>query len=134
MGPSAPADRLLRTTLWLTAPLNLLVAYSFAIPDGALGELLQLPQGGDAFYRLLAATLVGLFGLVYLWLALQPQPDRALVLVGASGKTLAALCAIALYFADSLAGVPALFMSGDLLLAGIWFYWLARQVPQHPRG
>ena len=134
MGPSAPADRLLRTTLWLTAPLNLLVAFAFAFPGSAFAQLLQLPQGGDAFYRLLAASLVGLFGLVYLWLALQPRPDRGLVLVGACGKTLAALCAIALYLADGLAAVPALFMSGDLLLAGIWFYWLARQVPQHPRG
>ena len=36
-----------------------------------------------------------------------------------------AMTAVALFLAGQLAGVTALFLSGDLLIASLWFYWLA---------
>ena len=115
---------LVRASLWITAPLNLLAGIAFALPGSTLGKLLQLPQPAHPLYSLLCGMLVALFGLVYFWLARQPVPNRPLLFVGACGKGLAAFIAIGLFSVAQLSGTTAAILSGDLLLAALWLYWL----------
>lgn len=119
-------ESVIRTSLWVTAPLNLLVAAALAFPSSWAGSLLELPAQTHPFYTLLVGALVALFGFTYLWLALQREIVRPLLLVGACGKTLAVLISIALYALGQLSGVTATVISGDLLFAALWFYWLLR--------
>lgn len=116
---------LVRISLWVTAPFNITAAYIFIFPNSTVGNLLRLPQPAfGEFYMLLAASLVGLFGVVYIWMAVQPAIERSLLCVGAAGKSLAATIAIILAVSGQLSPVTAIVLSGDYLFAGLWFYWV----------
>ncbi len=117
--------RLVRWTLWITAPFNLLAAYAFAFPMGSVGNLLRLPQPAyGEFYMLMTASLVGLFGLAYIWMALQPAIDKPLLFVGAAGKAMAATTGLLLMLSGQLSTVTGTLLLGDYLFAGFWIYWL----------
>lgn len=119
-------ERLIRVSLWVTAPANLIVGYAFANPAGDLGRLLGLPDA-PAFYALFSGSLVALFGLVYIWLSTQPVLNRAVLCVGGLGKLIAVLVASTLFFVDEFSGTAALLISGDLVFVALWALYLARE-------
>lgn len=118
--------RVVRISLWITGPANLLAAYAFAFPSSAIGILLELPQQSSLLYTLFAGVFVGMFGLAYIWLATQPTFNKPLLLFSAAGKTMAVLIALVTYALGNLSGVTSLVISGDMLFAGLWFFWLLR--------
>ena len=115
-------DRILRSALWATVALNLLGVVVFSLPAIGLRSPL-LPLAVPPYFAALIAYTIALFGGVYAWLALQPQFNRALVVVGGLGK----LGFFALTVAYCLAGpVPvgmALNATPDLVFAGIFLWW-----------
>ena len=115
-------DRVLRTALWGAVALNALGVVVFALP--ALGYPSPLlPIAVPPFFAAQIGFTIALFGGVYAWLALQPQFNRALVVVGGLGK----LGFFALTVACSVAGVVPVEMAlnamPDLLFAGIFLWW-----------
>jgi len=112
-----------RISLWISAPANLIVATAIAFPSSSLGSLLELPDT-HPFYGLLSGAMVGLFGVAYGWLALQPEIDRPLLCLGACGKLLAVLISISLFTAGELSGVTAAVISGDLVFVVLWSAFL----------
>lgn len=115
---------LLRASLWTTAPLNLVAAFALAFPQSLPGALIGLPQQTYSLYTLLTGALVGLFGLVYAWMALQAEINRPLLLVGASGKLCAVTIAALLYVDGKLSALTAALFGGDLIFAGFWLIWI----------
>jgi len=114
-----------RTSLWITAPANLLAACAFAFPSSVLGTTLQLPDA-HPFYSALSASFVGIFGLAYVWLAQQPDISRPVLCLGACGKMLAALISVALFIAGDLSGVAASIISLDLVFVALWSVFLLK--------
>ena len=120
-------ERLVRISLWVTDPFNLLAGFVFAMPGSALRQLLMLPESPVSFYTIFAEAMVALFGGVYIWLALQAEINKPLLSVGAIGKALAVLIALGLFFDSNFAWLPTLFISGDLVFVVLWGYFIVRR-------
>jgi mannose-6-phosphate isomerase-like protein (cupin superfamily) len=112
----------LRRSLRIAALANLLAGAMFAVAP--LHPLFGLPSPSHALYALFSGGLIGLFGIVYGWLARQPTIHRALLWLGAGGKATAAGVCWVLYMAGHLSPTATALISGDLLFAGFWVYWL----------
>lgn len=114
-----------RTVLLLGSAFNLFGALVFLFPD-TIGAFAHLPPAGSIFYSWLLAMFVGLFGLVYGWLAFQPRISRSLIGLSAIGKVCVfgiSLCCW-LLGAISTAGLgPSII---DLLFSFVFFWWLSR--------
>jgi len=119
-------DRLIRSALWFSVAYNCGGAFLFAFPSSAPAQLAGFPAGVPAIYRALLAFFVVLFGGAYAWLARRPTIDRPLVALSAIGK--AGVFAIILLF-WVLGLIPCLGVlatTGDLVLAGIFAFWLSK--------
>lgn len=123
MVTSEAFDRLVRYSLWLTAPLNLAAAAAFAFPTAGLGAVFGLPDA-HLLYRLFSGGMIALFGLAYAWLAAQPVIHRPLLCVGACGKLMASVIGVALFASGNLSGVAAGLLGGDAVLALLWLVYL----------
>src|ERR1044071_1989517 len=102
-------DRL-RPILWASAAFNVFGAYLLAFPAAPLGQLAGLPLDVPLPYRALAAAFVLEFGAAYAWLAVQPQPNRPLLVLGAAGKAIAFFLIFAIWLSGQipLASVAAI--------------------------
>jgi hypothetical protein len=118
------SEGLVRGSLWITAPLNFAAGFAFAFPASLLGSLIQLPQQSHNLYAMFSGSLIILFGATYFWLALQTTILRPVLFIGACGKSLAVLVTVLLFFSGELSGVTTAFISGDIVFALLWFYWL----------
>lgn len=119
-------DKLMRIALWISVPFNLLAAYGVAIPASWLGQAMGLPMEVPAMYSVLLAWVITLFAAVYAWLALQKKIDRPMVVTVAIAKTGVFVNVFLLWVAGHGAGMTVLFACGDLVLAGIFFWWLVK--------
>jgi hypothetical protein len=117
-------DQLMRRALGFSALYNCAAAVLFAFPSSALGHLAGLPPTVPGLYRVLLGFFVVLFGGAYAWLALQPQIDRPLVAFAAIGKIGAFGIILALWLVGRGAGRGVIAATGDLVLAGIFAWWL----------
>lgn len=117
-------DSSVRTSLWVTAPMNLAAATVLAFPMIAPGQMLGLPPEAAPIYRGVAAYMIGFFGGIYFWLALQPQIDRGLLYAGALGKAGFVLLAVTLWLAGAAPGTIAAAATADLPFAVLWLAWL----------
>ncbi len=115
-------DRILRSALWASVALNALGVVVFALPALGFASPL-LPVAVPPFFAAQIGYTIALFGGVYAWLALQPQFNRALVVVGGLGK----LGFFALTVAYGIAGAVPLGMVlnalPDLAFAAIFLWW-----------
>ncbi len=117
-------DQIVRISLWITAPFNLIAAYAFAFPESGLGQILGLPYPSHPLFTLFSGSMVGLFGVMYAWLALQNAIVRPVLAFGATGKTIAVAIALYLYLGGLLSSTLILLISGDLIFAALWLYYL----------
>jgi hypothetical protein len=117
-------DTFIRRVLWATAVFNLGGALLFAFPGSLPGQLVGLPSPVPATYSVLLAFFVLLFGGAYAWLALRPTIDRPLVGFAAIGETGAFCIALALCLVGEAPARSILAVSGDLIFAGLFFWWL----------
>ncbi len=117
-------EQIVRISLWVTAPFNLLAAYAFAFPESALGQLLGFPYPSHPLFALFSGSMVGLFGVMYVWLVLQPTLIKPVLFFGATGKTIAVAIALYLYLGGLLSSTLMVLISGDLAFAALWFFYL----------
>ena len=112
-----------RKILWASALFNIGGALAFAFP-ATLGQLMGLPMPVPAIYSALLVMFILLFGGTYAWIAVQPQINRPMVVLGAIGK----ICAFGVVFGFWLIGEApvrgVLAASGDLFFASLFFRWL----------
>lgn len=83
-------------------------------PHEACGVFVRLGRG---------RVSVALFGGVYAWLALQPQFNRALVIVGGLGKLGFFCLTVAYCVAGAVPLGMALSATPDLVVAAIFLWW-----------
>jgi hypothetical protein len=121
-------DRFMRRALWLSVPYNLGGALAFAFPE-SLGRLAGLPAPVPYLYAASLAFLVTLFAGTYAWLARQPRMDRPLVTVLAIGKAGFFAVVLAGWLLGEAPGIGVAAASGDLVLAGIFAWWLLGAPP-----
>jgi hypothetical protein len=114
----------MRTALFATAVMNLVVAAAFLSPAAAFRSLLGLPEAEHLFYRTTVGLFVALFGLGYLWSAVVGRGERLFLGLAAVGKlsffTLLVGCwaSGALPFRAPLAG------TADLVFGALFLRWL----------
>ena len=89
-----------------------------------MGRLAGLPDYVPPLYRAMLALFVLLFGGVYAWLAVAHVIDRPLVAFSAIGKAAAFTTILTLGIAGQTAARAVPPVSGDLILAGIFGWWL----------
>jgi len=116
-------DDLMRRVLWASVLFNLFGALLFLFP-ASLGRLAGLPAPVPFAYSALLALFIVLFGGSYAWLALQSRFDRPLVAFGAIGKASAFAVVLACWVAGAVEGRAVLAITGDLVLAAIFAWWL----------
>jgi len=116
-------DDLMRRVLWASVFFNLFGALLFLFP-ASLGRLAGLPAPVPFAYSALLALFIVLFGGSYAWLALQPRFDRPLVAFAAIGKASAFAVVLACWVAGAVEGRAVLAITGDLVLAAIFAWWL----------
>jgi hypothetical protein len=114
----------MRTALWVSASFNLGAAFFFAFPSSWPGQLVGLPAIAPPVYRGVLAVFEALFGGAYVWLARRPVIDRPLVALGAMAKASAVTLIFILGAVGEVSGRFVLASSGDLVLAGIFAWWL----------
>jgi len=125
------ADRVLRPALWTTAAFNLGVALLIMFAESRPAQLAGLPEAGPALYRWLLAYLIGLFGVMYAWLAARPSIDRPMLVLATVGKAGAASVAVVCWLAGQATGRITLLASGDIVFAAIFVWWLSANSPQN---
>ncbi len=111
-------------SLWISFPLNLGAAYMFAFPSSWPGQMLKLPPTVDPIYAGLCALMVALFGFVYAWLALQPNVNQPLLVVGALGKACVFFLCAGLWLTGAASSLLVGAASIDLMLGLFWLFWL----------
>ncbi len=115
-------DRILRGALWATVALNVLGAIIFALP--ALGRSSPLlPVAVPPYFAAQIGFTIALFAGVYAWLALQPQFNRPLIVVGGLGKLGFFTVTAAYALAGEVPVAMALNATPDLVFAGIFLWW-----------
>ena len=119
-----PTTSLVKQTLGLSVPFNMLAAYLLAFPASAPAQLVELPTPVPALYTALTAFLVVLFGAMYAWMAIQEEVPRQFLFLGIIGKTGVFVIAAALWLASANSGRLVLLASGDLAFAMLWLSWL----------
>jgi hypothetical protein len=136
-------DYALRGALWVSVAYNGGGALLFAFPSSPLGQLAGLPAPVPPIYAALVAFFVILFGGAYAWLARQPAIDRPLVALAAIGKAGVFALLVTFWLLGEAPGRGVLAAIGDLVLAGIFAWWLLgaqpgapadRPAPATPRG
>ncbi len=115
-------DRVLRSALWATVAVNLLGVTVFALPAFGYPSPL-LPIAVPPYFAAQLAYTIALFAGVYAWLALQPEFNRALVVVGGLGKLGFYALTVAYWLAGALPFGMALNATPDLIFAGIFLWW-----------
>jgi hypothetical protein len=111
-------ETMVRTTLWLAFPFNLLAATTLAFPSSALGQLMGLPRDVSPLYSFMVAFFIALFGCAYAWLARQRSVDRPLLALGSIGKFGAFLIALSLWFGGAVSGLVVVVAIGGWYLQG----------------
>jgi hypothetical protein len=117
-------DNLMRRALWVSVVTNLSGGLLFAFPSSTLGQLAGLPPTAPPIYCALLALFVVLFAGAYAWLALQPNINRPLVAFAAIGKAGAFAVVFVFWILGMAPGRGVLPATGDLVLAGIFAWWL----------
>ena len=119
----------MRRALWASVCFNLGGALLFFFP-ASLGRLAGLPVPVPAAYAALLALFIVLFGGAYAWLALQPHFDRPLVAFSAIGEAGAFAVVVACWVAGAVEGRAVLAITGDLVFAAIFAWWLVGSAPR----
>ena len=120
-----------RISLAVSAPFNVLAGIAFAHPAGIPGVWLGLPTDTHALYSMFAGYMIGLFGIAYAWMAFQPSIAKPLLMFGAVGKLGAVAIVAALFMAAQVPLSLLLLIAPDILLALLWLFYLIREARRH---
>jgi hypothetical protein len=129
MGEFMISTALFRRILWAAAVFNVLGAFMLGFPASAAGQFAGLPAEVPLAYRAIVAAFVLEFGGAYAWLALQPEPDRPLVVLGGIGKAVVVLLVVALWATGLASDASLAMVTGDLIFAVMFALWLRGTKP-----
>jgi hypothetical protein len=116
-------DRGFRIILIVSFVFNMVGASLFGFPGSLMARMVNMPWP-PVIYRTVVTAFILIFGLAYLWLALQPVISRVLVGFSAVMK-LAIFGAIAVtWFHGDTPMTGLMIGTGDLVFAGLYVWWL----------
>lgn len=117
----------MRTALYATAVMNLLVAFLFLPPAGAMRDLAGFPPDAPSVYLLTVGLFVGLFGLGYLGMAVRATADPLFVAICAAGKLAFFSLLVGLWLAGALPARAPVIGSADFFFGAAFAAWLVRR-------
>lgn len=117
------SEATIRKSVWASVPFNCLGATAFAFPQSLPGRLLQVPDA-PAIQSFLLGFIILVFGLMYLWIAVQPEINRPLLAFGAIGKVGVFLIGAVLCVLGKAPLMLALGLVGDLAFGSLWLAWI----------
>jgi hypothetical protein len=121
-----------RNLFGVAAAFNLLVASVIVIPGSFAWALLRMAPPDQPLFLHLFAAFVLLFGLVYLWIALDVAGKQALILLGAIGKLAVMAVVLGHYLAGSIPVEVVMLGSGDLVFAVLFLTVFHRRRAEAP--
>ncbi len=124
---------ILRRALWATAFFNAGGALLFFFP-ASLGQLVLMPLPAPILYAWFCAAVIVIFGGLYVWLALQQRPNRACLIVSASGKLAFFAVCLAAWLLDEASGRIMAISTGDLIFATIFLTCMLRETGTDARS
>ena len=112
----------------IAALVNLSVAIGFLVATGPIEALLGLDpiRGTNLMLLNFAALVVGLFGYGYVRIALDPVRFRPQILIGALGKLLAELSALAPWLRGEISFLLPALLLFDVVFALLFLDYLRR--------
>lgn len=119
-------ESLIRITLWLSVPFNVVAATALFLPASKLGRMMALPREAAALYTAMLGYFVLLFAGVYAWLASSAVINTELLGLGVIGKAGVFVIVFVLWRRGAGAWQGVLVASGDLAFALLWGAWLLR--------
>ena len=117
-------ETLVRRSLLLACPFNLVAAFVFAFPSSTVGQQFGLPQNVSPLYGSLVSLFVGLFGSDLRLVGAPVDDHRPVLALGGVGKLGAFVVALALWLHGEVVSAVALVALGDLAFATLWLGWL----------
>lgn len=117
----------MRTALYATAVMNLLVAFLFLPPAGAMREMSGFPAEAPPVYLLTVGLFVALFGLGYLGMAVRGTADPLFMAICAAGKLAFFSLLVGLWMADVLPPRAPAIGSADFFFGAAFATWLIRR-------
>jgi hypothetical protein len=117
-------EKIMRRALQLTTAFNFVAALALAFPASQLGQFMGLPPDAPLIYLAMASGAVGLFGLAYGWLSVQPVIDRPLVVLSTIGKLAAFGSVVVIVLLGEMPLRSIVLTSPDLMFAAVFIWWL----------
>ena len=115
--------RWMRCTLVLTAIYNVFGVLLF-IPLLSIGRRLIGIPDAHPFYLWLVTIWIGSFGVLYVWVAVKKQSDRAFLMIAVIGKFAFWSLNFAFWLIGDFPGIAPVVASGDLITAILFAWWL----------
>ncbi|MEH6519231.1 MAG: hypothetical protein V7742_21335 [Halioglobus sp.] len=114
----------INVTLWLSVVFNFMAAYLMAFPSSLSSQLVELPQNVPLLYSNLISFVIVFFGVIYAWLAMQPNLEKHLLFIGGIGKILFFLVVFLTYLFGHVSANFTALTIGDLIFGSLWLWWL----------
>ena len=118
-----PLEKWMRWTLVLTAIYNTFGVLLF-LPVVSLGRRLVGLPDAHPFYLSLVTIWIGSFAILYVWLAVTGRPDRAFIIIAATGKFAFFSLNVIFWLAGDFKFVAPIVSCGDLITAILFTWWL----------
>ncbi len=115
----------MRGALFTTAGMNIVAAVAFLPPARVLRAVIGMPQDAHPLYLTTVSMFVLLFGLAYLWAAVEGRADRLFVTMAAVGKLSFFILLVWFWATGALSPRAPLAGTADLVFAVLFFVWLS---------
>jgi hypothetical protein len=96
------------------------------IPLLSIGRRLIGIPDAPGFYLWLVTIWIGSFGVLYCWLGATGRPDRAFLIIAATGKFAFWSLTVVYWWSGDFPAIAPLVASGDLIGAIAFTWWLAK--------
>src|SRR5437867_3881709 len=130
---SKPLERWMQWTLVLTAIYNVFGVLLF-IPVLTIGRRLIGLPAAHPFYLWLVTIWIGSFAVLYVWLAVTRRPDRAFIVIAATGKFAFFSLNLIFWLTGEFPALAPIVTSGDLITAALFVWWLWKRRSSNPKG
>jgi hypothetical protein len=117
----------MRGALYATAAMNVLAAGAFLPAARPVRDLIGLPEYEHPLYATTVAMFILLFGLAYLWTAIEGRSARLFIALAAAGKFSFFAALTCFWWLGSLPMRAPVLGSADLFFSVLFTIWLFGQ-------
>jgi len=121
-----PLPPWMRGALFATAGMNIVAAVAFLPPARGLRAIIGMPPDGHPLYLATVSMFVLLFGLAYLWAAVEGRAERLFITMAAAGKLSFFVLLVWFWLTGAVPPRAPVAGTADLLFAVLFFGWLSR--------